>query len=95
MTVDGEQDCVGGHRAEIVEQHPHAHAPVGRPEQMLQQDLAAISLFQMKYCTSRLRCAASARASRAARAPSPIGEFMETGLPGCAATRGPLPPPAR
>ena len=39
-----------------------------------------MSLFQMKYCTSRLRCAASARASRAARASRPIREFVETGL---------------
>ena len=40
MTVDGEQDDVGGHRAEIVEQQAHAHAAVGRAEQTFEQNLA-------------------------------------------------------
>jgi hypothetical protein len=41
MTVDGEQGGVGGHRAEIVEQQAHAHAAVGRAEQMLKKDLSS------------------------------------------------------
>jgi hypothetical protein len=40
MAVDGEQDVVGGHRAEIVEQQAHAHAAVGGAEQPLDQNLA-------------------------------------------------------
>ena len=40
MTVDREQDCIGGHRAEIVEQQAHAHAAVGRAEQTFEQNLA-------------------------------------------------------
>ena len=40
MTVDGEQSGVGGHRAEIVEQQTHAHAAVGRTEQMFEKNLA-------------------------------------------------------
>ena len=40
MTVDCEQDCVGGHRAKIVEQQAHAHAAIGRAEQTFDQNLA-------------------------------------------------------
>ena len=40
MTVDGKQGGVGGHRAEIVEQQTHAHAPVGRAEQTVEKNLA-------------------------------------------------------
>ena len=40
MTVDREQDFIGGHRAEIVEQQAHAHAAVGRAEQTFDQNLA-------------------------------------------------------
>ena len=40
MTVDPEQDCIGGHRAEIVEQQAHAHAAVGCAEQTFEQNFA-------------------------------------------------------
>ena len=40
MTVNGEQGDVRRHRAQIVEQQTHAHAPVGRAEQMVEKNLA-------------------------------------------------------
>ena len=50
--------------------------------------LPTMSLFQMKYCTSRLHSAASARTSRAARASRPSASACRPDWPGCAATCG-------
>ena len=50
--------------------------------------LPTMSLLQMKYCTSRLHSAASARTSRAARASRPSASACRPDWPGCAATCG-------
>ena len=88
MTVDGEQHGVGRHRAEIVEQQAHLTPRSAARNKRSSRTLPTMSLFQVKYCTSRLRSAASARTSRAARASRPSANACRPDWPGCAATCG-------
>ena len=81
MTVDGEQRGVGGHRAEIVEQQAHAHAAVGRAEQMLEQDLARHVLVPDEILHIETALRRIRQRQPRGQGLAPVRKCVEAGLP--------------
>ena len=81
MTVDGEQRGVGGHRAEIVEQQAHAHAAVGRPEQMLKQDFARHVLVPDEILHIETALRRIRQGQPRGQGLAPVQKCVEAGLP--------------
>ena len=96
MTVDGEQDGVGGHRAEIVEQQAHAHAPVGRAEQTVEKNLARQVLVPNEILHIETALRRIRQGQPRGQGVAPVRELVEAGLARMRGRRAPAPPqPAR
>jgi hypothetical protein len=78
MTIDGEQDSVGGHRPEIIEQQANADSTIGGAQQAFEQNLADCVLapdeiLHIEAALCRVRQCQSRR-ERIAR----VGECMKS-----------------
>jgi hypothetical protein len=80
MAVDGEQGDVGGHRAEIVEQQTHAHAPVGRAEQMVEKNLARQVLVPDEILHIEAALRRIRQGQPRGQSVAPVRERVEAGL---------------